>query len=220
MSASSSGRPRRSARAAAVLAVGLLTVACSGGEEPEEEAAPPPPPRLSELDTTSLVVGRDAFCEAVDEDRVTDALGTPAADAEALTWANGEPAAVLGGSELAHEEGCSWTAADGTQAAAWVFVPPVPPAEAEEHAAAAAAVEGCAPLEGAEAYGAPTVALTCTSAATESRAAGRTVSFRGLFGDAWLTCTLAAPGEPAADDDLAARAADWCAAVAVAASAS
>lgn len=222
-------RPRRRARTGLAVAASLLLAlsACTA-EEPDEPAAEPAPPSLSDLDTTTLVVGRGAFCEAVDAEAVAAATAPSGAEeTTATSWANGEPVTVGGAEDLAHENGCRWSAAaadpataPAVEAAAWVFAPPVPAADAETYAAAAAATAGCTVLDGQPAYGTPTLALTCDLPADESGAAGREVSFRGLFGDAWLTCTLAERGTLPAADDLVERGSDWCAAVAVAASAS
>ncbi|HEY1133192.1 MAG TPA: hypothetical protein VGE77_01325 [Nocardioides sp.] len=199
---------------AAVLLVGLA--ACSGDDEPDD-AAPTtaPPPVLADLDTTAMVVARADFCDAVDPAAVTTALGD--AEGEAAPYSSGDPVDLGTGSEsLVHEFGCRWSDPTGAiGAAAWVFAPPVPTEAAEQYVAAAAAVEGCRTLDTAPAFGAPTLALACAQpAATE-------VSFRGLFGDAWLACSLTAPTTGAAAtsaEDLVERGAAWCAAVAVAAS--
>ena len=59
-------------------------------------------------------------------------------------------------------------------------------------------------------FGRPSLASRCRTSEGVER------GYRGLFGDAWLSCTLLGPGrkEPA---DLSARADHWCAAVATAA---
>jgi hypothetical protein len=62
------------------------------------------------------------------------------------------------------------------------------------------------------AYGAPTLALTCT------RDDGVRASYRGLFGDAWLVCEVARP--TAADWDVVDRAGRWCVGVLEAAASS
>lgn len=220
MSPHPSSRQRRhrvAAATAAVLLVGLT--ACSGDDEPEEtEPTAAPPPVLADLDTTALVVERAAFCDDVDPAAVTAALGAASGSgegsgAEAAPYSSGDAVDLGSGEEqLLHELGCRWSdgAAEPTRAAAWVFVPPVPPADAEQYVAATP-TDGCNALEG-PAFGAPTLALACAlEGATE-------VSFRGLFGDAWLTCTLTAPTTAASAEELVERAGAWCAAVAVAAS--
>lgn len=212
---SSAHHRRRTAStvAAAVLLLGLA--GCSGDDEPEE-AAPTaaPPPVLADLDTTSLVVQRAAFCDDVDPAAVAAALGTgDDSEAQAAPYSSGDAVDLGSGADrLVHELGCRWTdgAAEPASAAAWVFLPPVPPADAEEYVAATP-TDGCNVLEG-PAFGAPTLALACAlDGATE-------VSFRGLFGDAWLTCTLTAPTATIPAEELVERAGAWCAAVAVAAS--
>ncbi|MDR6173409.1 hypothetical protein QE364_004009 [Nocardioides zeae] len=220
MSPHPSSRPRRrsvTASAAAVAAAVLLAglAGCSGDDEPEE-AAPTaaPPPVLTDLDTTALVVERASFCDDVDPAAVAAALGTGEdSEAQAAPYSSGDAVDLGTGEErLVHELGCRWGdgAASPAGAAAWVFVPPVPPADAEEYVAATP-TDGCNVLEG-PAFGAPTLALACAlDGATE-------VSFRGLFGDAWLTCTLTAPTATTSAEELVERAGAWCAAVAVAAS--
>ncbi|MDQ4055708.1 MAG: hypothetical protein M3237_23860, partial [Actinomycetota bacterium] len=63
---------------------------------------------------------------------------------------------------------------------------------------------GCEPVADAPAFGQPSAAVVC---ATEPR---REVSYGGMFGDAWLTCTLSS-GVPRAE--LLDRAGRWCVAV-------
>jgi hypothetical protein len=97
-------------------------------------------------------------------------------------------------------------------ARAWVFAPPVTPDEARALAAAAARERGCRALPDAPAFGSPTAAIACTGGGDQR------VSFRGLFGDAWLACSLSAPTSERDQDALADRAGRWCVAVARAAS--
>ena len=113
---------------------------------------------------------------------VEEALG--AAPEEASAYGNGDQARLAPGiRDRAHEYGCSWTA-DGTTAAAWVYAPPVSRVVATELLRQARAVKGCEPVTAAPAYGEPSAGLVCTSTR------GREVTFRGLFGDAWLVCSL------------------------------
>jgi hypothetical protein len=155
--------------------------------------------RLSSVDTTTAAVRRGPFCDAVPGADVHAAVdGT---SPEERTWSNGDQ---LGASkDVAHEYGCSWTAPGGAAASAWVFAPPVTVQRAQELAASARAQPGCTPISGAAAFGTPSIALSCV-------ADGRTtLSYRGLFGDAWLVCQLA--GSQATDPaDTADR---WCASV-------
>lgn len=189
----------------ALLVVG--GVALLGPSESEPEAPRPLPVALESLDTTTLVVRRAAFCDAVPDSDVAAAVGTGEVDATA--YGNGDLAMVGGSEDVAHEYGCAWTAEDGRAAAAWVFAPPVTAQRAAELAAAAAT--GCEALT-APAYGSPTAAVACPTADP----ARVTVSFRGLFGDAWLACSLTGDAaEPR--EELVDRAGRWCATVALAA---
>ncbi len=163
---------------------------------------------LADFDTRTVAITRGAFCDAVPDDAVERALGRAAT--EATAYGDGQPARVTDGvRDVAHEYACTWTGG-GVSARAWVFAPPVTPADARGLVAGARAEEGCEPQPDAAAYGAPTVALRCGT--------GReiTLSHRGLFGDAWLSCSLAGP-VPAAE--AADRTGRWCVAVAQAAAA-
>ncbi|GAA1789393.1 hypothetical protein GCM10009795_038960 [Nocardioides hankookensis] len=145
---------------------------------------------------------RGDFCPRVAPQAVTDALGTDSSDEK--TWANGDRVRLADGvKDVAHEYGCSWTADDGTVARAWVFAPPVTAADAADLGRKARRSDGCRALPDAPAYGAPSVAVRC----------GDALAFHGLFGDAWLSCSLeSAGGAPEAD-----QTGRWCVAVAQAA---
>lgn len=200
---------------ATVLTVAVVggVLAVRGGEDddggsarPEPPATSPPPPSLAEVDTASLVVARAGFCEAVPPEAVTDALGGEATRADA--YGNGERAALADGvQDVAHEFGCVWSSAAGS-ARAWVFAPPVSATDAVALRRAATREDGCRAIGGAAAFGEPGVALVCRADG------GPVASYRGLFGDAWLACSVR--GADRADAE--ARADRWCAAVAVAAS--
>ena len=183
-----------------------IGVGVAGDRTPAPEVADYEGTDLADFDSTASVVQRAPFCELVADEAVADALG---GDGELTAWNNGEQAAAVPGGDVAHEYGCAWTGS-GVEARAWVFAPPVTRARAEELAKAAPA-KGCTTTAGAAAFGAPSLATTCTSGEK------RTVSWRGLFGDAWLTCTLS-QGVAAPEADLVARAGRWCVAVAQASS--
>ncbi|MEO9326245.1 hypothetical protein ABFT23_22340 [Nocardioides sp. C4-1] len=203
----------------AVLVVGVLAVAGAavavlGGSDAEvEPTGPTTPPTvaatpLADLDTRTTAIARASFCDALPPEVVERALGGPAT--ETTSYDDGEPARVTGRvRDVAHEFGCGWSSATSS-ARAWVFAPPVTRASATDLVSGAARQRGCTRVDGASPYGAPSVALTCTTKR------GEQVSFRGLFGDAWLTCELTAPAS--ASDDVVARADRWCAAVVNAAS--
>lgn len=199
--------PLRSLLVAAVVTVLLVVggVLVLGGEEeapapPREEPFTTTP--LEGYDTSTTAVAREPFCDRVDERQVAAALG--GADVpEVVSWANGDQLDTGGGrSDVVHEYGCAWTGADGADARAWVFAPPVEVSRAEQLAASAARAPGCGTAPG-PAYGTPTLALTCTDAA-----GAVTASYRGLFGDAWVVCQLTVPAAAAAE--AADRAGRWC----------
>ena len=177
------------------------------GSDPKAPPAEVPPVALADLDTTVLAAQRAGFCAVLTPDQVAAALGgEPAAS---TSYDNGERAEVAAGvADVAHEFGCSWTGADGGEARGWVFAPPVTADRAQRLARAAARAEGCRRLPDAPAYGAASVAVVCAADGT------RVVSHRGLFGDAWLVCSLSAPATTSRAE-LVERADRWCAAVVI-----
>lgn len=197
----------------AAVAVGVLVavglVVGTGDDDPSgagttTPAAPTTAPdvALAEVDTTTVAVARTAFCDAVPAEAVEAALG--AAPSDATTYADGQRAQVTGDvRDIAHEFGCGWTTASAN-ARAWVFAPPVTRRTARALVAEAREQDGCTAVPGSPAFGEPSVALTCRTGR------GTQASFRGLFGDAWLTCTVAGRLGP---DAAVERADRWCVAV-------
>lgn len=194
---------------AALLTVLPVAIGVVVADDTTPEAQPPryEGTALADFDTSRPVVRRAPFCEQVNPAAVREALGT---DGEPTSYDNGEPADVLPGDDVAHEYGCRFTAG-GAEARGWVFAPPVTAARAASLLEQQPA-KGCATQPGAPAYGAPSAAVICTSGATA------TVTFRGLFGDAWLSCSLTAAAS-VAPAELLERGGRWCVAVAQAASA-
>lgn len=202
--------------AVTVLAVTAGVVA-RGPQEPAPPATAPPVDSgtapaassgLAKLETRGLAVLRAPFCAGVADEAVEAALGAEPAVTEA--WENGETAALTPRlTDVAHEHGCAWSAGR-TTARGWVFAPPVTSGRARQLARSAAGSTGCEPLADAAAFGSPDVALVC------ERGGLREASYRGLFGEAWLVCTLTAPA--AADPtELLDRTSRWCASVVTAA---
>lgn len=179
------------------------------GRSPVDATSTP----LSSYDTSAVTILRTAFCDRVPEESVEEALG--AAPDDAASYGNGDRVRLAPGvRDLAHEYGCSWSTGELT-ASAWVYAPPVPRAVAVGLLREARQTDGCAPVPDAPAYGAPSGGLVCTTQR------GTEVSFRGLFGDAWLTCTIRATGVSAgeSEDQQVDRTGRWCVAAARAASA-
>lgn len=193
------------ALAAAVLALALLGCTSDEVDPPDEPQTTSTP--LSDFATDGVSVTRGQFCARVAPGAVTEVLAGDAADSD--SWANGDRTKLADGvRDVAHEYGCSWTAADGTVASAWVFAPTVTPSRAATLAEEARRADGCRPMADAPAFGAPSTAVRC----------GDEIAFHGLFGDAWLSCSLA-PATTSAPDGLLDRTGRWCVAVAQAASA-
>jgi len=192
----------------ATLLIALLGAGCSGSADsgPEPTAAPSEAvdegTPLADVDTTSLVVARAPFCDAVDPAAVARALGEEPAEGSA--YRSGQRIKLSGDvADVVHEFGCRWTAGDGV-AEAWVFVPPI-----TRERAADLVRTGCRGVQD-PAFGEPsTICRTQADGVT-------TYTFRGLFGDAWLTCRLVVG---AGQEETLDRAGRWCAAVATGASA-
>ena len=204
-------RPRVARATLAVVAtllIALLVAGCSGSADsgPEPTAAPSEAvdegTPLADVDTTSLVVARAPFCDAVDPAAVARALGEEPAEGSA--YRSGQRIKLSDDvADVVHEFGCRWTAGDGV-AEAWVFVPPV-----TRERAADLVRTGCRGVQD-PAFGEP-------STICRTQADGvATYTFRGLFGDAWLTCRLVVG---AGQEETLERADRWCAAVATGASA-
>ena len=203
-------RPRVARATLAVVAtllIALLGAGCSGSADsgPEPTAAPSEAidegTPLADVDTTSLVVARAPFCDAVDPAAVARALGEEPAEGSA--YRSGQRIKLSDDvADVVHEFGCRWTAGDGV-AEAWVFVPPV-----TRKRAADLVRKGCRGVQD-PAFGEP-------STICRTQADGvATYTFRGLFGDAWLTCRLVVG---AGQEETLDRADRWCAAVATGAS--
>lgn len=183
------------------------TAACTGsGDEPSEPSAAPPATALGDLDTASVSVARADFCSTIPDAAAEAALDDSVA--RTAHYGNGDSVEIAAGiTDVSHEFGCRFAGESGTEARAWVFAPQVTPAKARELAAELRRTKGCTPLPQAAAFGTPTIAVSCTSKA------GVTASYRGLFGDAWLACSVtrtSAAGLPGAADR-------WCSAVLAAA---
>jgi hypothetical protein len=193
----------------------LLVVGCTGSGDGSGPSAPTATvgtdegTPLTDVDTTSLVVRRAPFCDLVDRAAVARALGVEDDEVpDVAAYGNGQRTQLTAEvKDVAHEYGCTWAVGE-SEARAWVFAPPVTQERALTLFKSARDVAGCTTLPGAD-FGDPSLARSCRSGSAIE------TSYRGLFGDAWLTCTLQLPGGEQAD--LADRAGRWCSAVALAA---
>ena len=185
----------------------LLTACTDDGSAPKTAPSDPATP-LESLSTRDLAVARVSFCPMVSPDAVKAALG--AEPAASTSYDNGDPAWVTREvKDVAHEYGCTWRAKGGATARAWVFAPPITRARARDLVRSSVR-RGCAKVAGPD-FGSPSVTTRC-----RTPKGGIEVGYFGLFGDAWLSCTL---GSRAEEDraDLPERTSRWCAAVVTAA---
>lgn len=178
-------------------------------------AAPPPAPSadpttVAGFDHREVAVRRAAFCDRIPDEAVAEALaGTgPSATATMSGYESGSRVEVAPGvRDLVHEFGCTFGTGQLT-VSGWVFAPPVSRARARE----LARQPGCTPADSPLDYGDPSVAVVC-----ERAGGGREALFAGLFGDAWLSCSVSTDGPRPEQDELVRRSARWCLAVATAA---
>jgi hypothetical protein len=201
---------RRLRLAVALVLPLLMLAACTGDESAPKTTRTAPATPLKSLDTHDMVVARASFCPMVAPDAVSAALG--AGSAKSTSYGNGDAAWLTREvKDVAHEYGCTWRAKGGNSARAWVFAPPITRARARDLAGSAVR-RGCTKVAGPD-FGAPSVTTRC-----RTPHGGVEVGYFGLFGDAWLSCTL---GSRAKDQraGLAERTSRWCAAVLAAAGA-
>ena len=187
---------------ATLLTAGVVFALSTPDEAPPEPRpeADPEPSTLASYDTRGVSVVRGPFCDRVSPTGVEHALADVPTDSE--EWTNGDRELLPDGTrDRVQEYGCRWTADDGTEASAWVFAPPVTRAFAGELAGDMPAMK-CRAMPDAEPFGVPGANALCTLNTGDTL-----VEHAGLFGDAWLMCTLTATAGPA---DLPARASEWC----------
>jgi hypothetical protein len=157
---------------------------------------------LDGVDVSDLPVARSPFCDAVDQDDVAAALGTPVAGTAHYTVGERVPLAP-GVRDVSHEHDCTFRGVGGAEARALVFAEPVTVAVARGLLRAARGEPGCRVVDRGPTFGSPSVTTRCRTGPAGARA----VTLRGLFGDAWLTCRLTLPGS---QPDAVVRAERWC----------
>jgi len=196
----------------ALLVAALLggsLAACSGDDDAVEQVEVNPT-HIDAFVAAAAPVQRVSFCSRVSDDAVVAAVGEVASTRH---YGNGERATVLPGvKDVAHEYNCTFVGTSGDVARAWVFVPAVTPGQARALVNDVRRRKGCRVVEGHD-FGSPGTGSLC-------RSKGRTeATYRGLFVDAWLSCSVTDGGtkklSPAA---LLEKAGDWCVQVATAAS--
>jgi hypothetical protein len=203
--------PRRARTVALAAVLTFLLGACTGDDEPAAEADPSAPSTpLASYAADTVVLDRGPFCEDIPAAAVEEALGGTATDS--TTYGNGERARLTDDvRDVSHEFGCTFRAEDGTTARAWLFAPPVTPARARDLVKDARSGQGCRPEPQDPGFGQKSVAVVCEADGET------TASYRGLFGDAWLSCSLAVATGSVQDSALLDRTGRWCVQVAEAA---
>jgi hypothetical protein len=182
--------------------------ACTGdgGDSGSSKAPAPEPTPITAYDAGSAALTREDFCDRIPEEAVTAAVGELASTDH---YGNGERETVTKGvTDVAHEFNCTFTGDTGAIARAWVFVPRVTPEQARALVADATKAKGCRAVDG-ESFGTPGTGSVCTTPD------GTEATYRGLFTDAWFSCSVTAK-----DLDQAAlleRAGQWCVSTATAA---
>ena len=192
---------------AALLATVVVVAGVISNRSPSETEPPAPAYAsipLATYDTDGVAVSRDSFCAGVPDEAVAEAVE---GDAESTTsYDNGDRTRLEDGlRDVAHEFGCTWATPDAT-ARAWVFAPPVTPRSARQLARELRQQPDCEPVARAADFGKPSAALVCEVGDRLE------ASYRGLFGDAWLTCVVST-GSDVSRTELTDRAGRWCVAV-------
>lgn len=194
----------------AVLVALALLAGCTGdstgGRErpsPSERAEASPTPER--VDLTGLPVERAAFCDILDVGSVEKSLGGTVRRTN--HYGNGDEARILPGYvDVSHEYNCTFVAAGGSTASAWVFAPPVGRRQARRLVRRAVAPDTCTRAEGLR-FGTPTVTSVCREREPRPRTRAR---MQGLFGDAWLSCEITVQPSRASRQDVLERAERWC----------
>lgn len=213
------GALRRATTLGCVLLLGVLG-ACSGAPEPPQEPSYDAT-SLADFDASAVTLERTDFCDDFSEEAVQYTVGEVASTKH---YGNGDPVQLTEGvRDVSHELNCTFVGKSGTTARAWVFVPRVTAQRAEELVNAAGQAEGCSRVEGRE-FGEPSTGRFCTTGE------GVEASYRGLFVDTWLTCSVSRPaksqekgskemGKAQPDrESMLREAGEWCTAAAEAAS--
>lgn len=190
-----------------LLAAVLVLCGCQAGTQTDRAPASPSARAtgLGGLDSAATLVQREAFCGRLEAGAPQRALGGEVVDTE--EYSPGDTAEVVEGTRaVADEWSCTYRSDRGVSARAWLFAPPITARRAGVLVRAARG-RGCTPPTPRRDFGRPSVGRVCPSGDQT------TVSWRGLFGDAWLACSLTAPRAETGRAELIARAEAWCAEV-------
>jgi hypothetical protein len=143
-----------------------------------------------------------SFCSRLADDAVEAAIGTVASTRH---YGNGERARLTGGvRDVAHEYNCTFVGSSGDVARAWVFVPRVTRAQARALVGGVRRQAGCRLIDG-QSFGSPGTGSICV------RGSRTEAAYRGLFVDAWLSCSVTDGGrEKISEKSLLKKTGDWC----------
>ena len=199
--------PRPAVSLVAALVMALAFTGCTSNERPTAEPSARPTP-LSGFDSSVVTVARADFCDRIPDSAVQAAVGEVK---DTSHYGNGESATIVPGvKDVAHEFNCTFTGASGSVARVWVFAPQVTQARAKNLVAEAGETKGCRTVPG-QGFGDPSTGVLCRSKG------GTDASYRGLFVDSWLSCSVSDPDRTAKAAPLMERAGIWCVQAATAA---
>jgi hypothetical protein len=188
--------------------VSLSLAGCSDDDEPERQVEVNPTP-IDAFVADSVQVTRASFCSRIADGAVEAAIGEVASTRH---YGNGERARVTTRvRDVAHEYNCTFVGSSGDVARAWVFVPRVTRAQARALIADVRRLKGCRLLDG-QSFGSPSTGSICV------RGGRKEAAYRGLFVDAWLSCSVSDGGrEKLSENALLKKTGDWCVQAATAA---
>ncbi len=194
------------------LAAVLLLTAVTGCSDDSDDPDPDRKVRLTPItkfDATSVQLLRQEFCDRIPEDAIAAAVG----DVDTVdAYSNGEAHQITNKvNDVAHEYSCTWVGDRGDVARAWVFGPRITIEQANELTEGAKQQRGCEEIDSHD-FGTPSAGVLCTIRG------GREASYRGLFVDTWLACSLTDRHKQLTDEKLLKRAGQWCVQAARAAS--
>lgn len=201
---------------ASVASLAVLVTGCTGGEEESRAPSPSPSAGESYVDLSGLPVPRAEFCDALDDEAVTAALGGEVAGTG--HYGNGDEVEVRPGVvDVSHELGCVFEAADGTVARAWIFARPVLRREAKGLVRQAVRRSRDCATPDLLVFGRPGLISVCEVPLDRTGDdVGVRARLEGLFTDTWVGCEVTEPlvdgasASPGARPDVVQRAVAWC----------
>ena len=206
--------PARRSRTRRVLVVAVVLVLAGlvayaglvnrpSGDESGSTPTTPTPTPLGSMDLSALPITRGPLCAGIAAADVRHALG--GAVTGTAHYDSGQRVTLAPGlRDVSHEYDCTYRGA-GAEARVWVFAQPVDPTAARGLAAAARAERNCRVVADGPTFGTPGVTTTCRASGSR-----RTVTLRGLFGDAWVSCQLTTPAAVVPATTAVRRTEQWC----------